>query len=164
MSQLVFKAPLPPDVTGASLNKIYLQDFIYEEVSQVLEEVKTTTQFQNVRCLTPSSEQLKSFNLKPGVNQISFRVKSTLQGVQFINGYIYLWDWTQKIVISDVDGTITKSDVLGHVLPKFGNDWSQPGIADLYQKISQNGYKILYLTARAIGQAESTKEYIYSIR
>ena len=43
MSQLVFKAPLPPDVTGASLNKIYLQDFIYEEVSQVLEEVKTTT-------------------------------------------------------------------------------------------------------------------------
>lgn len=62
-------------------------------------------------------------------------MKSSLQGNQEIDGKIYFWDYTTKIVISDVDGTITKSDVLGHVLPRFGSDWSHPGIVELYQKI-----------------------------
>jgi len=34
----------------------------------------------------------------------------------------------------------------------------------LFQKIAANGYQILYLTARAIGQAETTKDYIFNIR
>jgi phosphatidate phosphatase LPIN len=49
-------------------------------------------------------------------------------------------------------------------MPHFGKDWSQPNIADLYQKIVSKGYQILYLTARAIGQTEATKKYIFSIR
>lgn len=28
-----------------------------------------------------------------------------------------------RLVISDIDGTITKSDLLGHVLPRVGWDW-----------------------------------------
>jgi len=67
-------------------------------------------------------------------------------------------------VISDVDGTITKSDVLGHIMPHFGKDWSQPNVADLFQKIIGKGYMIMYLTARAIGQTEATKKYIFSIK
>jgi len=70
---------------------------------------------------------------------------------------VFLWDYTTKIVISDVDGTITKSDVLGHVLPRFGNDWSHDGVADLFNKITDRGYQILYLSARAIGQADLTR-------
>ena len=34
--------------------------------------------------------------------------------------HIYLWKETDKVVISDIDGTITKSDVLGHILPVIG--------------------------------------------
>ena len=34
--------------------------------------------------------------------------------------HIYLWHHTDTIVISDIDGTITKSDVLGHILPVIG--------------------------------------------
>jgi phosphatidate phosphatase LPIN len=45
---------------------------------------------------------------------------------------IFLWHWTDKIVISDVDGTITRSDVLGHVLPQIGKDWSHAGTVDLF--------------------------------
>ena len=51
-----------------------------------------------------------------------------------------MWDYRTKVVISDVDGTITRSDVMGHVMPRFGNDWSHEGIADLFTKISANGY------------------------
>jgi phosphatidate phosphatase LPIN len=56
-----------------------------------------------------------------------------MQGVQEVIGKIFLWDYTTKIVISDVDGTVTKSDALGHILPRLGlHDWSQPSICKLY--------------------------------
>jgi len=63
-------------------------------------------------------------------------------------------------VISDIDGTITKSDVLGHVLPFLGRDWSHPGVVSLYNNIENRGYKFLYLSSRPIGQAKYTKEYL----
>ena len=67
-------------------------------------------------------------------------------------------------MISDIDGTITRSDVLGHLLPVIGNDWAQMGVAHLFSKIRQNGYKIMYLSARAIGQAAITKDYLNHVR
>ena len=41
---------------------------------------------------------------------------------------IYLWDYHDKVVISDIDGTITRSDVAGQVLPLVGMDWIQNGV------------------------------------
>lgn len=46
-----------------------------------------------------------------------------------------------------------RSDVLGHILPMVGRDWAQLGVAQLFSKIEANGYKLLYLSARAIGQS-----------
>uniref|UniRef100_A0A8C2L542 Zgc:123305 n=1 Tax=Cyprinus carpio TaxID=7962 RepID=A0A8C2L542_CYPCA len=60
----------------------------------------------------------------------------------------------------NIDGTITKSDALGHILPQLGKDWTHHGIAKLYHKIHQNGYKFLYCSARAIGMADITKGYL----
>jgi len=45
-----------------------------------------------------------------------------------------------------------------------GKDWTHLGVAGLYSNIERNGYKILYLTSRAIGQASSTREYLKGIR
>jgi phosphatidate phosphatase LPIN len=47
-------------------------------------------------------------NLKKGPNKISFAVTSGLQGRKVLNATIYLWDPDTKIVVSDIDGTITK--------------------------------------------------------
>ena len=46
-------------------------------------------------------------------------------GLQEVSAFVYLWDWNIKLVVSDVDGTITKSDVLGHLAPMVGKDWRQ---------------------------------------
>lgn len=46
-------------------------------------------------------------------------------------------------MISDVDGTITRSDVLGHVIPAIGGTWAHAGVAELYTRIKNNGY-VLY--------------------
>jgi len=69
-----------------------------------------------------------------------------------------------RIVVSDVDGTITRSDLLGNIFPLVGRDWSHPGIARLLTAISHNGYRVLYLTSRAIGQANLTRGYIRELR
>jgi phosphatidate phosphatase PAH1 len=37
----------------------------------------------------------------------------SLQGTAWCVCHIYLLKWNQKLVVSDIDGTITKSDVLG---------------------------------------------------
>lgn len=68
-----------------------------------------------------------------------------------LTAYIYLLRWNTRLVVSDVDGTITRSDLLGHVLPPLGVDWSHPGITQLFHNIDSNGYQIMFLSSRWVG-------------
>lgn len=77
---------------------------------------------------------------------------------------MFLWDYTTKIIISDIDGTVTKSDMLGHLMPRLGRDWSHVGICKLYTAIKANGYEMLYLTSRPIGFADTTRDYIKGLK
>ncbi|KAM6149746.1 phosphatidate phosphatase LPIN1 isoform 4-T4 [Erethizon dorsatum] len=113
------------------------------------------------KTLRLTSEQLKSLKLKNGPNDVVFSVTTQYQGTCRCEGTIYLWDWDDKVIISDIDGTITRSDTLGHILPTLGKDWTHQGIAKLYHKVSQNGYKFLYCSARAIGMADMTRGYLH---
>lgn len=45
-----------------------------------------------------------------------------------------------------------RSDVAGQVLPFLGKDWTHFGVIELFSAIHDNGYRLLYLSARAIGQ------------
>jgi len=116
------------------------------------------------KTLRLSSEMLAEMKLKHGSNEIEFSVTTAFQGTTRCKCHIYLWHHTDKVVISDIDGTITKSDVLGHILPVIGRDWAQSGVAQLFTKINNNGYHIMYLSARAIGQASITKDYLQSVK
>lgn len=123
--------------------------------------------------------------MREGSNEAMFSVTTAYQGTTRCKCHIYLWRYDDKVVISDIDGTITKyvciiitcfalvftfylilvrSDVLGHILPIIGQDWAQSGVAQLFTQIKNNGYRILYLSARAIGQAHVTREYLRSVR
>ncbi|KPP79123.1 phosphatidate phosphatase LPIN2-like, partial [Scleropages formosus] len=112
------------------------------------------------KSLRLSSEQINRLNLREGANKVVFSVTTQYQGTCRCEAAIYLWNWDDKVIISDIDGTITKSDALGHILPQLGKDWTHNGIAKLYHKIHQNGYKFLYCSARAIGMADITKGYL----
>uniref|UniRef100_A0A671WTW5 phosphatidate phosphatase n=1 Tax=Sparus aurata TaxID=8175 RepID=A0A671WTW5_SPAAU len=113
------------------------------------------------KTLRLTSEQLLSLQLQDGPNDAVFSVTTQYQGTCRCQGTIYLWNWDDKIIISDIDGTITRSDTLGHILPTLGKDWTHQGIAQLYHKVSQNGYKFLYCSARAIGMADMTRGYLH---
>ena len=123
----------------------------------------------------------KQLNLRRGRNVITFTVQSALQGTQTVcrlpipipipilylfqlEACIFLWSHTARIVISDIDGTITRSDILGNIMPLMGKDWSHSGVTSLFSNIKDNGYDILYLTSRAIGQANVTRDFLYSVR
>jgi len=128
---------------------------------------ETTLRRQSIqykKTYTLTSEQAKMLNLNSGRNEISFVVSNKYQGETKLNTKIFLWNYDDKIIISDLDGTITKSDVLGQVLPIFGKDWSHEGVVNLYNKVSNNGYKILYLTARALCQSDQTKNYLNKLQ
>uniref|UniRef100_A0A0E0DSK1 phosphatidate phosphatase n=1 Tax=Oryza meridionalis TaxID=40149 RepID=A0A0E0DSK1_9ORYZ len=119
---------------------------------------------QFVRTLIPTSEQVASLNLKEGQNIVTFSFSTRVLGKQQVEAHIYLWKWNAKIVISDVDGTITRSDVLGQVMPLVGRDWSQSGVARLFSAIKENGYQLLFLSARAIVQAYLTKNFLFNLK
>ncbi|SCZ91362.1 BZ3500_MvSof-1268-A1-R1_Chr1-2g01360 [Microbotryum saponariae] len=115
------------------------------------------------KTLRLTSEQLKELGLKKGMNEISFSVRSSYSGYATCSSRVFLWDSDHSVVISDIDGTITKSDALGHVFTMIGRDWTHLGVAKLYTDIARNGYKMMYLTSRAIGQADTTREYLKGI-
>ena len=110
-----------------------------------------------------STSQLEMMKLHPGKNTIKFIVTSSYQGKQELTSDIYLWNYDDKILVSDLDGTVTRSDVIGQIFAFWGKDWSHKRIVKLYNDIEQNGYKILYLTARTMCQHTQTKNYLYSI-
>ncbi|RFU33248.1 Phosphatidate phosphatase/4-nitrophenylphosphatase, partial [Scytalidium lignicola] len=110
------------------------------------------------KTLRLTSDQLKALNLKAGPNPMSFTVnRATCQA------FMYLWRYDVPVVISDIDGTITKSDALGQVLNMIGRDWTHIGVAKLYTDIVNNGYNIMYLTSRSVGQADMTRAYLNGV-
>lgn len=110
------------------------------------------------KTLRLTSDQLKGLSLKPGENSLSFTVNRST-----CSAFMYLWKHDTPVVISDIDGTITKSDALGHVLNMIGRDWTHAGVAKLYSDIVANGYNIMYLTSRSVGQADMTRAYLAGI-
>ncbi|KAK4277497.1 hypothetical protein QN277_015489 [Acacia crassicarpa] len=117
-----------------------------------------------IRAKTPTAEQLASLNLKEGKNTVTFTFSMGMVEDEQVDAQMFLWKWNSRIVISDVDGTITKSDVLGQVMPLVGVDWSQTGVTHLFSAIKENGYKLLFLSARSISQAYLTRQFLVNLK
>ena len=78
------------------------------------------------------------------------------------------------ILVSDIDGTVTKSDVVGQLSNIVYYEYSHHGIHNLYNNIARwgimfrfslnyilrNNYKFMYVSSRAISQSHMTKTYI----
>jgi phosphatidate phosphatase LPIN len=121
-------------------------------------ETKKSETRNYAKTLRLTSDQLKALNLKPGQNTMSFTVHRSK-----CEAFMFYWKHDVPIVISDIDGTITKSDALGHILTVIGRDWTHKGVAKLYTDIINNGYNIFYLTSRSVGQADMTRTYLNGV-
>lgn len=113
-----------------------------------------------VKTLRLTSETLRRLDLKPGANEMKFVVRTNKATV---TAQLYLWDNNTPVVVSDIDGTITRSDALGHVMTMIGRDWTHAGVGKLFGDIAANGYNVMYLTSRSAGLADVTRGYLRSI-
>lgn len=107
----------------------------------------------NKQSLRLHNDELKSLDLKLGCNKIRFICETDLQGKQWVEGRIFLWeDNNLNVIFSDIDGTVTKSDVMGHIMASVGGDWTHENIAKLFTKFDEKKCKIIYITARPFSQ------------
>jgi len=120
-----------------------------------------TLQFRSGKSgYTMSSEDLEELNLKPGINEARYVCQELEEIIHFS---VFLFDESDKFVLSDIDGTITESDIRGHISTFLGITSVHKNVVQLFDQIGQNGYKIIYLTARSMAQEEDTKHYLFKM-
>ena len=129
-----------------------------EKISSLIENEKLRHLVQQKPEINLSSEELKLLDLKFGLNIVKYALQSKKK--IFLSAKIYLWDYRNKIIISDIDGTVSKSDMLGHIFYLMGKDWKREGVISLYKKMRKKGYQIVYLSARSIDQMDYTRGYL----
>lgn len=152
-------SPPPPDSPvsiASSHSASELSDDLKTDFVSDVEKKETNEKYFVTLRLT--SAQLNALPLNPGKNILEYTVDKAT-----ITAHLYLWNSEVPIVISDIDGTITKSDALGHVLTMIGRDWTHEGVAKLFTDIHDNGYNVMYLTARSVGLADTTRAYLAGI-
>ena len=89
-----------------------------------------------------SKEEVDELGLELGSNSAVFSVTTRFQGTYRAACNIHVWRQNDRIVISDIDGTITRSDVRGMLLPLIGaSNWAQGEVVRLYNLIASNGYR-----------------------
>lgn len=94
-------------------------------------------------------------NLKPGKNDALIKIDSI--SIPFS---IFFLDQSAKLIITDVDGTITKSNFQGFIYHYFGLTSNHKNVVELLQDYSKN-YIIIYISARPIHQYTETKKYLF---
>jgi len=105
----------------------------------------------------PSPEDLQRMGLLKGENKIRF---TTVTTHQYTYAKVFVWGTNAKIVVTDIDGTITRSDVRGHLCSKLRVKWHHNSVCECFKKVSELGYKIVYLTARSISMEHNTRKYL----
>ena len=75
-------------------------------VPEAIESQEREPPKKYAKTLRLTSAQLKQLDLKPGANTITFSLSAS--GVVACTARIFVWDHTDMIVVSDIDGTITK--------------------------------------------------------
>lgn len=118
------------------------------------------------KSLKPPSDFFDDIELIPGLNTIEYRFTGNFGKQVSIYARLFYYPYQQqyRILISDVDGTITRSDILGHLMPFIYHDWSQIGIAEFFAKLRERGYIIMYLSSRNVDLSSYTLNYLQSVK
>ncbi|RZA16960.1 MAG: phosphatidylinositol transfer protein [Proteobacteria bacterium] len=74
--------------------------------------------------------------------------------------YITVVDPRQKIVVSDIDGTLTESELAAAVDVFGGSAKAHQGAPEALQVLKNKGYEIIYLTARAEWFGAGTRRWL----
>ena len=108
----------------------------------------------------PSEKTLKSLQLIYGLNNATLLHRDSGQRAQF---QIWLYDYKDSILVSDIDGTITISDIRGYFETVYLGRYTHvhDGLVSLISSVhEQLKYHILYLTSRPITHKQETRNLL----
>jgi phosphatidate phosphatase PAH1 len=111
------------------------------------------------RLITPDDKFLQQLGLTKEVTNIAFEARGARTEAR-----IFLWKDTDKIIVSDVDGTITKTDPNIAPTNYLGFERHHHGVAELFSKLERRGYKMLYLITRPMDMHRNAREHLESVR
>ncbi|ETP38512.1 hypothetical protein F442_13915 [Phytophthora nicotianae P10297] len=82
--------------------------------------------------------------------------------VRYVDAKLHLWGPNESVVVVDLDGTLTISDVEGHIRTlRLGQyDFLHAGACDFFTKLHELGMRIVYLTARPLDWASASRTHL----
>jgi phosphatidate phosphatase PAH1 len=148
---------------GAHLRFSVRHGKIQEEVTHKLNNMRYTEKPAD-HCI--DSLQLLAQSLLEGRNAARFVLTDQYQRtVSIVPTNIFVWDYRDKIYIVDVDGTITSSTIPAFLATVYLQNYTlcHPGVCQFLCKLVQRApcqLRLLYLTARPIAMAASTRKFL----
>jgi phosphatidate phosphatase LPIN len=114
--------------------------------------------------LTPPSEDLLLSELGDNApNILRFEHYQKSSGIiRYVESKLHLWSANESVVVADLDGTLTISDVEGHIRTlRLGQyDYLHKGACEFFLKLHELKMRILYLTARPIDWASGSRNHL----
>jgi phosphatidate phosphatase PAH1 len=138
----------------------------YNFMPRIRDASKTKRTTRIKKSFKPPADFFEDVELITGLNTLEYRFVGNFGQSFTISSRLFFYPYQKqyRILISDIDGTITKSDILGHIMPFIYQDWSQLGIAQLYTNLCERGYIIVYLSSRNIDLSQRTINLLKSIK
>jgi hypothetical protein len=114
--------------------------------------------------LTPPTTdllQVELFEDRPNLVRFEHFQRAT-DSLRYVESRLHLWGPNESVVIADLDGTLTISDVEGHIRTlRLGQyDFLHAGACDFFTKLHELDLRILYLTARPIDWASASRTHL----
>lgn len=112
----------------------------------------------------PTPEILKRLPLIAGANRLRFVHRETMTVVEC---NLWLWSYTDRIMVVDIDGTITRSDVRGYIETVYMQTYRycHRGVVAFFHGLAvELNLKILFLTSRPIAHLQETRNLLNSLR
>jgi phosphatidate phosphatase PAH1 len=122
---------------------------------------------RNKRCHDDeATSKLKPF-LKRGRNPIRYLLLDEHKVVGVANANIFLWKYNDSVVVSDIDGTITKSNARGVIDTIVTDNYRHchKDICNLLSHLaSRPTTQIVYITSRPLALANPTRNFLQNVR
>ena len=121
--------------------------------------------------LKPPAEALQSLlqHLHPGKNIIRYSLLDSNDTVLArAEAILFLWNHSDRVVVCDIDGTITRSNTRGVldtiVWEKYA--YVHDGVCEFLSDLLQvdSSLRIMYLTSRPLSYAQSTRRFLSELR
>ncbi|CEG37248.1 Protein involved in plasmid maintenance/nuclear protein involved in lipid metabolism [Plasmopara halstedii] len=115
------------------------------------------------KSLTPSQNELRDMELKMGMNECSFVLRSfDEEELARVTAKLYLWPLTAKVVIAKLDGAISSGAATGGMFKRKDCSVMHSGAVKFYSKLAQNGYHIVYITCHGLSQANMLQTLLHN--